>query len=171
VLESFAADMKILYLLRHAKSSWDDPTLKDFARPLNKRGRKAAPLIGRFARERKIQPDVIISSPAERARETILLVAAQAHFNGALRFDERIYGASVERLREVAAEISDEAKEAMLVGHNPSLEEFLEYLTAEVRHLPTAALARISLNCEHWSDVGLRIGKLDWLVKPKELKH
>ncbi|GAC1398719.1 MAG: phosphohistidine phosphatase SixA [Pyrinomonadaceae bacterium] len=164
--------MKTLYLLRHAKSRWDDPTLSDFARPLNKRGKKDAPLIGRFMHSREIQPDVIISSPAERAKQTVQLVADKAKFKTIPRFDARIYNACVAELCILVAEIDDAVNEVLLVGHNSSMEEFLEYLTAEVRHMPTAALACLTLNCDTRRNVQTRVGKLKWLVKPKELeKH
>lgn len=155
--------------MRHAKSSWDDPTLSDFERPLNKRGRKAAPLMGKFMRERKIKPDLVISSPAERARETTALVSKAAKIKGSVRYDERIYAASVNTLFEVVSQIEDDANEVLLVGHNPGLEELLEHLTGEVQRMPTAALARINLDIEKWGGVGERSGRLEWIVKPKEL--
>lgn len=161
--------MKNLLLLRHAKSSWDDSSLTDFERPLNGRGRNAAPLVGKFMRERKLRPDLVISSPAQRARETIALVLEAAGIEKDVRYDERIYEASAARLVEVISEIEDDMREVMLVGHNPGFENLLTLLTGETERVPTAALSRITLNSEKWNEAGARGGRLEWLVKPKEL--
>jgi phosphohistidine phosphatase len=163
--------MKILLLLRHAKSSWDEPTLRDFDRPLNKRGKKAAPQMGKYMRERKIKPHLVISSPAERAQETAALVTKAAKIKTPIRYDERIYEANIGKLLEVISQIDDDASEVLLVGHNPGMEEILELLTGEVQRMPTTALARITLNIDHWNEVKERSGQLDWIVKPKELAN
>jgi phosphohistidine phosphatase len=161
--------MKKLLLLRHAKSSWADASLPDFERPLNERGRHAAPLVGKFMREQKLRPDLIISSPAERARQTIALVLEAAGIQTDIRYDERIYEASVTSLVEIISQIEDDKTEAMLVGHNPGFENLLERLTGESERMPTAALARIIINAESWNEAGEQGGRLEWLVKAKEL--
>lgn len=161
--------MKTLLLLRHAKSSWHDVGQTDFERPLNARGLKAAPLIGRFMRKQKIRPDLMLSSPAERARQTAMLVGEAAKITAEVRYDERIYEASVLRLLEVVSQIEDAANIVLLVGHNPGLEELLAQLTGQVRQMPTGALAHITLGLERWSKIRANTGQLDWLVKPKEL--
>jgi phosphohistidine phosphatase len=161
--------MKTIHLLRHAKSSWKDAGMSDFERPLNARGREAAPLIGQFILQKKIRPDLILSSPAERARQTALLVIKAAHLDAELRFDERIYEADVARLLEVVSQIDESFGVALLVGHNPGMENLVETLTGETQSMPTAALARIILDVEKWSKVRERTGRLDWLVRPKEL--
>jgi phosphohistidine phosphatase len=162
--------MKTLLLLRHAKSSWKESAMKDFDRPLNQRGLKAAPTIGRLMRKRKLQPDLVLSSPAERARQTTQLVLDAAGFKTELRYDERIYEASAARLFEIVSQIEDDANIAMLVGHNPGLEELLEALTGAARSLSTAALACIEVDIERWSKLRAGENELAWLVKPKELK-
>ena len=162
--------MKTLLLLRHAKSSWKDSATRDFDRPLNQRGLKAAPTIGRLLRKRKLQPDLVLSSPAERARQTSQLVLEAAGFKTELRYDERIYEASAARLFEIVSQIEEDANIAMLVGHNPGLEELLEALTGAARNLSTAALACIELDIERWSKLRAGANQLVWLVKPKELK-
>ncbi|HVF85955.1 MAG TPA: histidine phosphatase family protein [Pyrinomonadaceae bacterium] len=163
--------MKTLLLLRHAKSSWGDPSARDFDRPLNKRGMKAAPLIGRYMRKRKVMPDVVISSLAVRARLTAELVVDAAGIDVEVRFDERIYEASTDQLMGVVSEIEERVSVVLLVGHNFGIEQFLERLTGEVHRMPTAALAQISLELEEWDEVRDRVGKLDWIVKPKELEN
>ncbi|MGB7925470.1 MAG: histidine phosphatase family protein [Pyrinomonadaceae bacterium] len=155
--------------MRHAKSSWDDPSLRDFDRPLNNRGLKSASLIGRFMLKRKIRPGLVISSPAKRARKTAALVIKSAQLESKPRLDERIYEASAIQLLEVISQIETSAEEVLLVGHNPGMEDLLLTLTGEVRRMPTAALARVALDIERWSDARETGGQLEWLVKPKEL--
>lgn len=161
--------MKKLLLLRHAKSSWEDATLPDFERPLNERGQRAAPLIGKFMRERKLKPDLIICSPAKRTRETIALVLEASRLETELRYDERIYEATVASLLEIVSQIEDDKREVMLVGHNPGFENLLERLTGESKRMTTAALARIILNAEKWDEAAAKGGRLEWLVKAKEM--
>lgn len=162
--------MKKLLLLRHAKSSWADPGLADFDRPLNERGLYAAPLMGRLMRERKLRPDLIICSPAERARQTVSLVIGVAGFDAPLRFDERIYDATSSRLFEIVSQIEEASGEALLIGHNPGFEELLERLTGETQRMATATLALIALDIEKWNKLRDGGGRLEWIVKPKELE-
>jgi len=162
--------MKTILLLRHAKSSWKDASVKDFDRPLNQRGLKAAPAIGRLMRKRKLQPELVLSSPAERARQTTQLVLEAAGLKTEVRYDERIYEASAARLFEIVSQLDDEAEVVMMVGHNPGFEELLEALTGTGRSLSTAALACIELDIEKWNKVRAGENQLAWLVRPKELK-
>jgi phosphohistidine phosphatase len=161
--------MKILYLLRHAKSSWDDPDLSDFNRPLNKRGLKTAPKMGAVMRKRKLQPDLILSSPAARAKETTRLVSEAAGLKTEVRYEQGIYEASVDRLLKIVSQIDESVNTAMLVGHNPGFEELLSALTGESQRMPTAALACIELKVKKWSDASAGSGKFKWLVKAKDL--
>jgi phosphohistidine phosphatase len=161
--------MKTLYLLRHAKSSWDDRSLKDFDRPLNERGLKAAPKMGAYIRKEKIRPEMIVSSPALRAKQTTTLVCEAAGLASLVTFDERIYDASARRLFEIVTGFEDRFGSAMMVGHNPGFEELLAVLSGESSRMATAALACIELSVEKWSDVSADSGKLKWLVKPKDL--
>lgn len=161
--------MKTLLLLRHAKSSWDDPALRDFERPLNERGLRVAPLMGRFLARRGLRPDLVVSSPAERARQTAALVAEAARLEAPLRFDERIYEATAARLAEVVSQTGEQVGTLLLVGHNPGMEELIELLTGETRRMPTAALARIALDTDRWGKLRDAAARLEELVKPKEL--
>ncbi len=166
--------MKSLFLLRHAKSSWGDARAPDFERVLNERGRRDAPRVGEYLRSQKIELDLIVSSPAARARETIELVRASSGIDGELRFDERIYEASVSRLLEVVAGLDERAQSALLVGHNPGMQELIEALTGEGRHVPTAALARIELDISRWSEVSSITraagNRLTLFVAPKDIQ-
>ena len=161
--------MKTLLLMRHAKSSWDMPAQPDFERPLNERGQRAAPLMGRFLRRQSLQPDLVISSPAERARQTAALALAAAEFTCETRYDARIYEASAARLLEVCREIEDQVSTALLVGHNPGMEEFVHLLTGARERMPTAAIACVAFDLNKWSNIEPEMGRLAWLVKPKEL--
>ncbi len=162
--------MRTLYLLRHAKSSWKDDSLRDFDRPLKGRGREAAEQIGQVLGAEKAGALLVISSPAVRARETTQLVLQSAGVTTDPRFDERIYEADVPALLEVVSSIPDSAQKAMLVGHNPGFENLLSYLTGDDRHMPTCALARIEFtDAASWHDISEASGHLDWFVTPKDL--
>lgn len=161
--------MKTLLLLRHAKSSWADADSRDFDRPLNERGLKAATLMGKFIRKKKIEPGLIISSPAKRARATALLVKEGGKIAAELRFDERIYEADTETLLKVVSQIDEAVDTVIIVGHNPGMEQLLQGLTGEAQEVPTATLMQISLKLDKWSAVQEKTGFLEWLVKPKDL--
>jgi len=161
--------MRTLYLLRHAKSSWNDASLPDFDRPLKDRGQKAAALIGKHLGAEKPGDLLVICSPAVRARETAKIVLKSSGLRVKQRSDERIYEASLRDLLQVVSEISDDKQVAMMVGHNPGFEELLAFLTGEGRRMPTCALARIKLKTESWEEVGAGKGKLERFVTPKEL--
>lgn len=161
--------MKTLYLLRHAKSSWKDPELQDFDRPLNERGREATPLVGRFIRKSKLRVDLLLSSPAARARQTADLVKESAGLSAELLYDERIYEADAVALLEVVTQAAESADALMLVGHNPEMEELLTLLTGEEQRMPTATLACVALDVDKWGKTRARTGRLEWLVRPKEL--
>ena len=163
--------MRILYLLRHAKSSWTDASLADFERPLKDRGREAAEQIGRFLAERKADISLLVSSPSVRTRQTVDIVLRNASLAVQPLFDERIYEASLNTLVRVVTELPDDQKTALLVGHNPGMEELLAFLAYETRQMPTCALAKINLECSSWREVGRGSGRLDWFVTPKDLPN
>lgn len=160
--------MKTLFVLRHAKSSWDDSSLADFDRPLNDRGKTAAPFMGRIMAERDLHPDVILSSPAVRARETASLVKKAGKLDAEIRFEERIYEASPPTLKQVVAGIDDEFRSAMIVGHNPGMEGFIRLLTGRLEAMPTAALAIIDLDIARWEDINTDRGTLRQVIRPKD---
>lgn len=161
--------MKRLLLLRHAKSSWDDTSMADFDRPLNARGRQAAPFMGKLIALEKMMPDIIVSSPAKRAVETAELIKNNGGLNANIRFDERIYEATTETLRQVISSFDDSAQSVLLVGHNPGFEGILNYLTGKALSMPTAALAIIEFEVDSWSDLKPSKGTLERLLRPKDL--
>jgi phosphohistidine phosphatase len=163
--------MRHLYLLRHAKSSWKDESLADFDRPLAGRGRRACDVIARFISTNGIELDLAISSTAVRARDTIEIVKQRARLKIEVRYDERIYEASMERLLEVISQTENDKKSIMLVGHNPGFEELLQSLTGTEETFPTAALAKINLKISKWSEPLTGKATMEWIVRPKELER
>ncbi|MEK6302838.1 MAG: histidine phosphatase family protein [Acidobacteriota bacterium] len=161
--------MKTLLILRHAKSSWDEPSLRDFDRPLAARGKRDAPRIGKALAERGPLPDLIVSSPAARTRATIKAVAAAARLQAEPQFEDSVYGASSGELIKLIRRLPADKGCAMVVGHNPGLEELVERLTRVSARMPTAALACIEFKAGRWEDVEDGEGKLAWLLTPKDL--
>jgi phosphohistidine phosphatase len=161
--------MLTLYLLRHAKSSWDDASQKDFERPLNNRGRKACEVIGEVVEEKGIDFDLVLVSTALRTRQTIELVKERAKLRGEVRYDERIYEATMSQLLEVISQVDNDRKSVLLVGHNPGLEGLLTLLTGEDVRVTTANLAKIKIKATKWSASLANKGTLDWIIRPKEI--
>jgi len=162
--------MKTLLVLRHAKSSWDDPALDDHERPLNKRGQRDAPRMGALVREYGLVPDVVISSDALRARLTAEAVAETARYTGEILLDPDLYMAGPADILSLLPRVRENADTVMIVGHNPGLEQLVEQLTGERQDLPTAALAQIGLPIDQWRDFKRWMrGTLVGVWRPKEL--
>ncbi len=162
--------MKTIFLLRHAKSSWENSDLSDFDRPLNPRGLETAPFMGKIIEKNLFQIDLIVCSPAKRARQTAILLKETAKISGGIEYDDRIYEASPSRLLEVISEIAEKYESAMLVGHNPGLEGLVKSLAGEIQPMPTAALAVIDLKIDKWSEITAGCGSLRTLLRPKTLE-
>jgi len=162
--------MKQLFVLRHAKSSWNHPELDDHDRPLNKRGERDAPRMGRLLLEQTLLPDRIVSSTAARARATAEIVAEACGYGRQVVLTRELYLATPGDCLALLAQIPVEDESVMLVGHNPGTEELVELLTGRAERMPTAALARIALPIDAWRsatrDMG---GDLLALWRPKEL--
>lgn len=160
--------MKTLFILRHAKSSWKDYSLSDFERPLNSRGKKASLFMGELMKLRSLIPEVIVSSPAERAKQTANNLKDSGSFNVEVKYDKRIYGASAKTLLYLISEFDDEFDFVMIVGHNPEFEILVRLLSNEKHRLTTANLAVIDLNIKNWNEVSVSCGNLRALLRPKE---
>ncbi len=161
--------MKTLYILRHAKSSWNDPSLADFDRPLNERGLNAAPFIGEVMARKGVVADLIISSPAKRTMETAVLVKEASGSNASIQYDERIYEASNQTLRLVISQIADKIESVLIVGHNPGMEGLINLLTGRVEPMPTAALAAIVLDIDRvGKKISAKCGTLQFVIRPSE---
>ena len=170
--------MKILTLLRHAKSGWDDPGLRDFDRPLNRRGRRAAHAVGRAMRAEGMTFDAVIASPAVRVSQTLRDLGES--YGGDLRATEEpaLYLASPSVLLDTIHEADDAAERLLVVGHNPGLEQLALLLsgTAEdgllgilAEKYPTAAVAVIRFDVEHWSQIAEGTGTLTRFLRPRDL--
>ena len=162
--------MKTLLVLRHAKSSWNDPALEDHERPLNERGRRDAPRVGELVREYGLIPDIIVSSDAVRAQLTAQAVAEAAGYAGEILLDHRLYLASPADILSLLQTVRENAERIMIVGHNPGLEDLVKQLTGEWQDMPTAALAQIVLPIDRWGDLDLTTrGGLVGHWRPAEL--
>lgn len=170
--------MKTLTLLRHAKSSWDGPASKDFDRPLNKRGRRAARTIGGELRAQGLGFDRVIASPAARVVETIEGFEEGYGRPIAPSFDPRVYLASPATLLAIVREADDSADKLLIVGHNPGLEALAMLLTRDTGNglrqemavkYPTATVAEIRLPVAHWREAEAGGGELTRFIRPRDL--
>jgi phosphohistidine phosphatase len=163
--------MKTLILMRHAKSSWKEPELADHDRPLNKRGEKDAPRMGRLLKDKKLVPDLIYSSTAARARQTVEGLVEKSGFKHKVEYIESLYMAEPSLLIETIKKTPDKVDSLLVVGHNPGLEGLVQILSRKVESLPTGSIARISLPIDHWEELSLATeGKLKANYRPRELK-
>lgn len=142
--------MKTLYLIRHAKSDWSDGTLSDFDRPLNKRGEKNAPLMGKVLSSRGVRPDLILSSPALRARTTAAILAENVGYSAErIVYEGDLYLAEAETIAEVLRNLPSPVQTVFLIGHNPGLTLFAEYITGRaIGNIPTCGIAEIVFDSE-----------------------
>ena len=167
--------MKTLGLLRHAKSAWDDMSLRDFDRGLNERGRRGAAVMGGHIREHGVPWDLLLASPAERVRRTLDASRLQLP----VRWDEHIYLADSDALIELLRGIDDDPAAVLVAGHNPGLQELVCDLVAPEREnalfqavaekFPTAAFAVLELAIERWTDCAPGCATLVHLARPRDL--
>ncbi len=161
--------MKTLLLLRHAKSSWKDETLCDHDRPLNKRGQTDAPRVGQWLLEQNLVPDIVLSSTALRAQSTAKGMAESTGYTQEIELKPNLYHADADDFLETLNGLDSAVNLALVVGHNPGLEEFLCHLTGEHEELPTSALAHIELPIPDWRDLTRKIeGRLIEIWRPRE---
>ena len=162
---------KTLLILRHAKSSWKNEKLKDFDRPLKHRGEESAKVIGKVLMMAELVPQVILSSPAQRAKQTAELVAEESKFKGELKFVKSYYMGEPEDYITALNELPDEIERVMIVGHNPGLEALLQLLDGKVDSLPTGSLAYLVLDIKHWAELTkATAGELISFWEPDEIK-
>ena len=163
--------MKNLFLLRHAKSSWDNAALVDFDRPLSKRGISNAILLSKYIQKNSISFDLVLSSPSERTQSTLDLVLSSFDPIPTTTFKESIYHASASSLSQLIKEQDDEINNLLIIGHNPGLHILTETLTNEsIVKFPTCTFVKIT-NFNQWKDLDAGILNLELLITPKELKH
>lgn len=161
---------KILILLRHAKSSWQNDQLDDHDRPLNNRGRKAATRIGRLLVDEVVNVDLVLCSTSVRTRETADLVFAEFKKPPTISYRDDLYHASPDQIVSILAEAGKQSKSVMVIGHNPGFEELLEQLTGKAIPFPTAALTVLEPNIEDWKQCNYQTrATLKQMWRPKEL--
>ena len=166
-----------LLVLRHGKSDWSADTPGDFERPLATRGRKAVKRMGRWLREQRLLPDHIVSSPAERARQTTLRICKFARISKTLvLWDQQIYEAGVPGLLQVLAQCPQDKKRVMIVGHNPGFEDLVDYLGGDRVELPpggklmpTAALARLEMP-DQWINLERGCARVMSITRSRDLE-
>jgi phosphohistidine phosphatase len=171
--------MKTILVLRHAKSDWNAPHQADFDRPLAKRGRKDAPLMGEVLALLQCVPDKILASPATRARQTVELVAKACGYEEPVRWEDSFYGGSSADLIRALQGLPDTVERPLLVGHNPTLEEAVAtLLTSNVSYwneglvvrIPTAGLVCLDVYITDWADLEPGNGVLRWFLTPRLVK-
>ena len=162
--------MKTLTIVRHAKSSWKDPSLKDRDRPLNGRGERDAPEMGRRIAEAGIRPSLIISSPAKRAWTTAKIIAREINYpQEFLQREDDLYLASVDRILDVLVAQDARFNSIMLFGHNPGMTDFVNYLVPGLTdNLPTCGVVSFSFDRDDWSLYERPDGQLDLHDYPKK---
>ena len=164
--------MKTLILMRHAKSSWKHPELKDHERGLNKRGKKEAPQMGILLKDNELVPQRILTSTAERSRMTAQAVVEAMHYTGDVSYLDALYMAEPEIYLELLSLMPDEVERILVIGHNPGLEGLLQILSGRVESLPTSAVAYLSLPIRSWKEVRdhEEAGELVALWTPHDVK-
>ncbi|HEX2116707.1 MAG TPA: histidine phosphatase family protein [Alphaproteobacteria bacterium] len=169
---------KQLVLLRHAKSSWDDPFIEDFDRPLAKRGRKAAARLATWLKQHRVRPDLILCSPAVRTRETLALIVDALGEKADIAYDKALYLAEADALLAKIQAADNAAACVMLIGHNPGMHELaLSLLKPGAKgdrgrleeKFPTAAIARFKVPVAHWADLQPGEAALVDFIKPADL--
>lgn len=168
--------MRTLYLLRHAKSSWDDPGLADHDRPLAPRGLRAVPCVAEHLRTEGIVPDVVLCSSARRTRETLDLLGDAIPSGCDVRVEDELYDANADELLERLHALPDSVHRAMVIGHNPATQQLALWLAASgervdqmARKFPTAALATLDASIATWPDLAPGSAQLTGFVRPKDL--
>ena len=162
--------MKILYIQRHAKSSWNNPGLADIDRPLNQRGLKNAPLMGQRLSNRENIPQHIVSSPAKRAYSTGRIIAGEIGYDpDKIVINDRIYGAGRETLISLIKDFSDKYESVMIVGHNPDFTNLANELTnSNIYNIPTSGVVIVKFNINTWSEIKPGTGELLDFDYPKK---
>lgn len=159
--------MKKLFLIRHAKSGWDNPALKDIERPLNERGYASA---NEMSQQLNVTPDLIITSPAIRAMSTALIFARNLDYNfNKIIIKQELYDTSVKDYLSVIHSIDNQFKTVLLFAHNPIISDFAESLTKSIpNEMPTCAIAGISFNISSWKEIKTKTGELFLFDYPKK---
>ncbi len=163
--------MRQLILIRHAKSSWKDPHLSDYDRPLNKRGKRDVSFMAKLLAQKNIAPDILISSPAQRTKQTALeFVLKLGYKEEGIVWDKNLYLASAFKILSIILNLDEKIKCAIIVGHNPGLTDIQNYLCKnEVDNIPTCGIVCMNTN-KNWKNVGKKDFELNFFEFPKKYK-
>lgn len=163
--------MKTLYIIRHAKSSWEDPEKDDFDRPLNDRGKRDAPRMGKRLKEKGITPALMLTSPAKRALSTARRIGKVLKYSkDNIKTDKKLYHADEETILSVVRDLKDKHDVVMVFGHNPGLTDFINsFQTGEldIDNLPTCGIVAFELDIPSWKDAAWGKGKISFFDYPK----
>lgn len=162
--------MKKLFIIRHAKSDWTDDTIDDFDRPLNKRGLKNTPFMAKLLKNKNIMPDLILSSPANRAHLTAHIIAREIGYDKNISSNITIYEAESKTLKKNINNITDEKNIVFLVGHNPGLSDLANILCDLDEDIPTCAVVEISFDTNSWKNISKNNSTLISYEYPKKYK-
>ena len=160
--------MKKLYIIRHAKSSWKDMTLGDFDRPLNKRGKRDASFMAKLLKNKKVMPDVILSSPALRAKRIAKVVAKELNFSKGIVYKQEIYDADTSMLHTMLKKLDNKDSILFLFGHNPELNMLASMYVNFNKNIPTSGIIEIEFDCDRWTDIDTKNAKLISFEYPKK---
>jgi len=162
--------MKTLYLIRHAKSDRNDPSLSDYDRPLNKRGSNDAPFMGSKLLESGIHPDLILSSPALRAKTTAIAIAqALSYPLGLIRYIHPLYASDVETILSIIRDVSASVETLFIFGHNPEITECANIITGgEIDNIPTCGVVAMRLKNDSWESIGANSAEIIGVDFPKK---
>ncbi|MDY0194521.1 MAG: histidine phosphatase family protein [Sulfurovaceae bacterium] len=163
--------MKTLYLIRHAKSDWSEENTADLDRGLSKRGSKDLKLMSSYLLEKKIKPDLILSSPALRAKLTAKKISKKIKYDKDIKYIDKLYMPDLETILDILSDQKDKNKSIFVVNHNPALTELANILADEyIDNIPTLGIVAIKLDIKKWKDIKDHKGKMDMFVYPKLLK-
>jgi phosphohistidine phosphatase len=163
--------MKSLYVMRHAKSSWGEPGLDDFDRPLLEKGKKRTKNIIDYLLKKKVKPELIITSPAVRALETAMIMAHGLGLSQeSIQIERVIYSADEEQIENLLYDFPDQLSSLMVVGHNPSVTNFVNmFLENKIDALPTSGVVALEFKSKSWKDLTKVKSKVNFIIFPKML--
>lgn len=163
--------MKHLYLIRHAKSDWSDASKRDYARALNKRGKKAIVTMGEALKEKDIMPDLILSSSAKRAKLTAEGLAKEIGYKGKIEVEDKLYMADPQTVQNLVKELKNKYESVFVVGHNPETTELSNMVTdTYIDNVPTLGIVSLKLPIEKWDKLCIGKGQVEFFIYPKMFK-
>lgn len=165
--------MKTLYIVRHAKSSWDHPGLGDHERPLLEKGKKRTKYVVDYLLDKGIKPDMIISSHAVRAHETAKIIATGVHYpDKNIVVSRNLYFGYSDNVYDIFYDLSDEVNSLMIVGHNPTFTTFANnFLDQKIDNLPTSGIVGIAFDMKSWSEIHQAASTVQFVISPRMLKE